>query len=275
MNLKFFLIVIFLCVSNASAQEQKTVLSTKEDISDSVEIVPCSSENRQTGVKNLFREMGAKAEDITIEKFNKDRIQNVVVKLKGKTDETVIIGAHYDHVGGGCGAIDNWTGISILAHLFKTLKQLELNKTYIFVAFDQEEKGLLGSAAMAKEIPKENLSNYCAMINLDSFGFNTPFSLQQSSSGKMVKLAQSLAEENKMKFQDVRIEGADADSTSFKTRKIPAITFSGLDGKWQTYLHSKNDQIDKINMESVYLGYRFALAFVAKIDALGCADLQK
>lgn len=90
----------------------------------------------------------------------------------------------------------------------------------------------------------------------------------------MVKFARNLAVENKMKFYDVNIAGADSDSTSFKNRKIPSITLSGLDGKWQSYLHSKNDQLEKINMESVYLGYRFTLAFVGKMDETSCSDLK-
>ncbi len=272
----FFVSFILIILSISVFAQQKTeLISTQESIAESVNLAPCKSEDRLEAVKKLFSQMGAKDEEITIEKFNKDKIQNVVVKRKGKTDEIVVIGAHYDKTDDGCGAIDNWTGISAIAHLYKTLRQLEPEKTYVFVAFDQEEKGLLGSAAMVKTIPKENRKQYCAMVNIDSFGFTTPFSLQQSSSSKMVSLAKTVAEENKMKFYDVLIPGADADSSSFKNNKIPAITFSGLDNKWQTYLHSKNDKLEKINMESVYLGYRFVLAFISKLEAANCSELIK
>ncbi len=260
---------------NVFAQQKTQLISTQESITESVNLAPCKSEDRLEAVKKLFSQMGAKDEEITIEKFNKDKIQNVVVKRKGKTDEIVVIGAHYDKTDDGCGAIDNWTGIAAIAHLYKTLRQLEPEKTYIFVAFDQEEKGLLGSGAMVKAIPKENRKQYCAMVNIDSFGFTTPFSLQQASSSKMVSLAKTVAEENKMKFYDVLIPGADADSSSFKNNKIPAITFSGLDNQWQTYLHSKNDKLEKINMESVYIGYRFVLAFISKLEAANCSELNK
>jgi Zn-dependent M28 family amino/carboxypeptidase len=268
-------IVLALFSLNGLAQEKTSILSTEEDIAESVKLAPCKSKERLDAVKKLFAEMGAKEEEIIVEKFNKDKIQNVVVKKKGKSDEIVVVGAHYDKTDDGCGAIDNWTGISVIAHLYKTISKMETQKTYVFVAFDQEEKGLLGSAAMVKAIDKEQRSQYCAMVNIDSLGFTLPFSLQQSSTHKMVLLATNVAEENKMKFNDISIPGADADSTSFKNQKIPAITLSGLDNKWQTYLHTSNDKLEKINMQSVFIGYRFTLAFLSKIDVAICKDLNK
>ncbi len=269
-----FLLFLLSFAIQSFGQQPDLVISTKESVEESVKLAPCKNKERFEAVKKLFSQMGAKDDEITIEKFDKDRISNVVVKKKGKSDETIVIGAHYDKTEAGCGAIDNWTGISIIAHLFKTLRQIETEKSYIFVAFDQEEKGLLGSVAMTKAIPKENLKQYCAMVNFDSFGFTSPFSLQGASSSKMVSVAKKLAEENKFKFIDAADEEADADSSSFKSRDIPAITFSGLDGNWRNYLHSKNDQIGKINMSSVYLGYRFGLIFIAKIDSMGCKAIK-
>lgn len=251
-------------------QEGNSLFSTEEAVTESVKLAPCKKEERLEAVKKLFVQMGAKDDEILIEKFNKDKISNIVLKKKGKTDETIVVGAHYDRVDDGCGAIDNWTGIVIMAHLFKSMNSLETNKSYIFVAFDQEEKGLLGSDAMTKAIPKENRKQYCSMVNFDSFGFAAPMSLRNASSSKMISLAEDLAVESKFKFVSVDIAGADSDSTSFKKRDIPAITFSGLAGDWQNYLHSSNDKLEKINMKSVYLGYRFGLAYLAKLDASSC-----
>ncbi|HRH42545.1 MAG TPA: M20/M25/M40 family metallo-hydrolase [Pyrinomonadaceae bacterium] len=273
--MKLNTLLIFIFAFNLFAQQSNSIISTQESLTESVKLAPCESKERLETVRKLFAQMDDKEDEITIEKFNKEKIKNVVVKLKGKSDETVIVGAHYDKTDEGCGAIDNWTGVSIIAHLYKTLRQMQTEKSYIFVAFDKEELGLLGSDAMVRAIPKESRSKYCAMVNLDSFGFTAPFSLQQATNSKMVEIAKEIAEEGKIKFVDVLIEGADADSSSFKRNKIPAITFSGLDNKWQTYLHSKNDQFERINMASVYLGYRFALAFIGKLDSIGCSELTK
>jgi Zn-dependent M28 family amino/carboxypeptidase len=274
-NILLLLLLLAIFSLQIVAQPESSPISTQEAITESVKLAPCQSKERLEAVKKLFAQMGAKEDEITVEKFNKDRISNVVLKRKGKSDETIIIGAHYDKTPEGCGAIDNWTGISIVAHLYKTMKSLETEKSYIFVAFDQEEVGLLGSAEMAKAIPKEARSQYCAMVNIDSFGFAAPFSMQNTSSSQMVSIAKKVAEENKMKFVDAEIANADADSSSFKSRRIPAITFSGLDNKWKTYLHSSNDKVEKINMGSVYLGYRFILAYLSKLEQATCSELSK
>ncbi|MEP6900941.1 MAG: M28 family peptidase [Actinomycetota bacterium] len=269
---KILLPVLLSIAIQSFGQQTNSIVSTQQSVEESVKLAPCQNNARLEAVKKLFVQMGAKDNEITIEKFDKDKISNVLVKKKGKSAETIVIGAHYDKTDEGCGAIDNWTGISIIAHLFKTLRQIDMEKSYIFVAFDQEEKGLFGSDEMAKAIPKQNRQQYCAMVNFDSFGFTAPMSLQSASSSKMVLVAKKLAEENKFKFIDAAFEGADADSSSFKSRDIPSITFSGLDSNWQNYLHSKNDQLEKINMTSVYLGYRFGLMFVAKLDLAGCKE---
>ncbi|MDQ3322228.1 MAG: M28 family metallopeptidase [Acidobacteriota bacterium] len=269
------LLLSVLCFSTESfGQQTDSPVSTEESIAESVKLAPCKKEERLESVKKLFAQMGAKDDEITIEKFNKDKISNVVVRKKGKSDETIVVGAHYDKTDDGCGAIDNWTGITIITHLFKTLRRIETEKSYVFVAFDQEEKGLLGSEAMAKVIPKEKRGQYCAMVNFDSFGFASPMILQNASSFKMISAAKKLGKENDFKLIDAEIIGADADSSSFKSRDIPAITFGGLDGSWRNFLHTRNDKIEKINMKSVYLGYRFGLMFISRLDSTGCQEIR-
>jgi Zn-dependent M28 family amino/carboxypeptidase len=253
-------------------QQQSDAISTEEAITESVKLLPCKKEERLEAVKKLFAKMGAKENEIAVEKFDSDKISNVVVRKKGKTDETIVLGAHYDRVDAGCGAMDNWTGVVVLAHIYKTLSRMETEKSFIFVAFDQEEKGLAGSEAMAKAIPKQERSKYCSMLNFDSFGLAAPMALANASSSKMLSLAKKLGDENKFKFVDITVPGASSDSASFKSRDIPAITLSGLDGSFVNYMHSKNDQLESINMKSVYFGYRFGLIFAAKLDSMGCQE---
>ena len=63
---------------------------------------------------------------------------------------------------------------------------------------------------------------------------------------------------------------ANSDSSSFVAKKIPAVTIHGLNKDWSTILHSKHDQVAKVNAASVYLGYRLALAMIVKLDASAC-----
>lgn len=251
------------------------VFSTPEQMQEDILAVPCKDNERLNGVKTLFEKMGAPAEDISIEKI-KD-VENIIIRKAGKTaDEKIIIGAHYDLAGeGSCGAVDNWTGIVAIAHIYKTLKNLPLNKTILFVGFGKEEKGLVGSKAMAKAIKKEELNQYCAMINIDSLGMNTPQVLANVSDKKLNEAAADLAKQMKLQFQSITIPNASSDSASFQDRKIPALTISEIPNDWMKIFHSKNDQAEKVNAISEYLGYRLALALLGTVDEKECGEFRK
>lgn len=275
---KFYFPLILLCavyfVPAQTPEPKRSIFSTKEELAESVKQVPCKVVERMDGVRKLFLAAGAKEEEIKIEKFDKDKTSNVVVRKAGKTTETIIVGAHYDRGEQGCGVTDNWTGISIIAHIYKSLRSLDTQKSYVFAAFDREEVGLKGSAAMANAIPSEERKNYCSMVNFDSFGQAYPMALTNASSGKMVKFAEKLAKESELKFTSVEIAGASTDSYSFHEKDIPSIALGGIGGDWQKILHTSDDQIEKVNMDSVYLGYRFGLVYIAKLDALGCQEFR-
>ena len=243
-------------------------LSTPEQFKDEFQTVPCKDKDRQDAVKALYEKMGAAPSNIAVEK--KGGVENVVIRKPGTADGIIVIGAHYDKVTEGCGALDNWSGTVAVAHLYRTLKNVSLKKTILFVAFGKEERGLIGSRAMVDAIKKDELAQYCAMVNLDTFGLAAPQVMDNTSSEKLEAVTEEIAKEMKMPFSHARIDGGDADSSSFLAKKIPAITLHGMTNAWPKILHSNNDQAAKVNPESVYLGYRLALALVIRLDAAAC-----
>ncbi len=261
-------------VAQGPAEPKASIFIDKAVFDASIKNVPCESDARLDGVKKLFLAAGAAEADIRVEKLDKDKISNVVVEKKGETDETVVIGAHYDRTDSGCGVTDNWTGVAIIAHIYQTLRPLSTKKSYIFVAFDKEEIGLRGSSQMLKAMTQEQTDKICSMVNFDSFGQGQPMALKNASTSKMLKLAENLGKEARFKFQSVEIPGASSDSASFRDKKIPAITLSGLDGNWTNILHSSADNVSSVNIDSVYFGYRFGLMYLSKIDNGGCRDFR-
>ena len=219
-------------------------------------------------MSRLFGKAGALPAEVT--EFSHRQVRNLVVRKPGASPETIVVGAHYDKTQLGCGAVDNWTGIVAMAHLYSTLRHVTPAKSLLFVAFDDEELGLVGSNAMVRSIPKEERAQYCAMVNLDSFGLATPQVLDNVSSKKLRNLAAELAESMSMPFDHARVEQAGADSTSFLRRGIPAVTLHGLSADWPSIIHTDGDQPSIVNPTSVYLGYRLALAVVARLDTMSC-----
>jgi Iap family predicted aminopeptidase len=263
-----FSALLFVATTFCTRGQSAISLSTSDEIGADAVSGPCENALRRDAVVALFKKVGAADSEIAIETFK--NVENVVVRREGRGEGTLVVGAHYDKVSKGCGAVDNWTGVTAIAHLYRSLKRYPTKKTLLFVAFGREEEGLIGSKAMVKAIPKEELPSYCAMVNIDSLGMGAPQAAANFSSEKLVNLAESLADKMKMSFGKSPIPNADADSSSFKARKIPAVTLHGLTDDFLSVLHTENDKPEKINKGSVYLGYRLALAMLVRLDADAC-----
>jgi len=115
------------------------------------------------------------------------QVRNVVGVLEGSgpsAEETIIVGAHYDHLGRGepgslargsqeihNGADDNGSGTAVLIEVARQLAQRteRLGRRVVFIAFTAEERGLIGSARYVRE-PLFPLEKTVAMLNMDMVG---------------------------------------------------------------------------------------------------------
>ncbi len=254
-------------------QARRPNFSTPEQIKEDIDAVPCKGNSeRLQAVKALFEKMGATASDISIEKTK--NTENIIIRKQGASSELIVIGAHYDKVSAGCGAVDNWTGIVSIAHIYKTIRDQSLKKSVMFVGFGKEEEGLIGSADLVRAIDKDQISNYCAMINIDSLGLGIPQADTGMSTQKLVTRANELAKRMKMPFQQTYILEGDSDSSSFRRRQIPAISIHGLSNEWRKVLHTNQDTVSKVNPMSVYMGYKLALALYGDVENSACAAFR-
>jgi hypothetical protein len=269
------LLAILLLLPSAAIharQGSESRVSTLEQMQEDFQKIPCQPKKRLNAVRDLFAKMGATSSDASVEKSG--GAKNYVVRREGAGPGMIVIGAHYDFVKEGCGAIDNWTGIVVVAHMYRTISHMKTSKTVLFVAFDQEEVGRIGSRAMVQSILKTGNSNYCAMLNFDSFGMGKPFALQDESSLKLVQLGIELADGMQVPFNQKVISGF-SDASSFLKQGIPAITLSGLTDGWASVLHTKKDQQNAISTDSVFVGYRLGLSMWSSIDAAPCDSYRK
>ena len=189
-------------------------------------------------------------------------VNNVLAYLPGKTDEYIIVGAHYDHLGYGNadslapsqigqihpGADDNASGTSgvlELARLFAPLKG-QLPRGILFMSFAGEELGLLGSAHWTQQ-PTHPLDKAIAMINMDMIGRIKGEKVYVGGVGTGSTFQSILAAGSKnspFHFEYSAGGYAASDHTSFVARKIPVLFFfSGLHSDY----HKPSDTWDKIN----------------------------
>lgn len=198
----------------------------------------------------------------------KATVKNVIGVLPGHgslADETIVIGAHYDHVGfGGAnslapgsnevhnGADDNASGTSVLLELARRLgkRHGEFSRRLVFIAFTGEELGLLGSARYCKE-PVFPLERTVAMLNLDMVGRLQDEKLIVYGTGTSERWEPLL---NKLgpagNFQlSFKPEGfGPSDHSSFYAKQIPVLHF--FTGNHPDY-HRPSDDWEKINADGM------------------------
>jgi hypothetical protein len=189
-------------------------------------------------------------------------VNNVLAYLPGKTEEYVIIGAHYDHLGRGNfdslapsqigqihpGADDNASGTAGVLELARLLAPMQgqLQRGILFASFAGEELGLLGSAAWVKQ-PTLPLDNAVAMLNMDMIGRikDDKVYIGGVGTGSTFKpLLDDAQSKSTLKLEFSAGGYAASDHTSFVSKKIPVLFFfSGLHSDY----HKPSDTWDKIN----------------------------
>jgi len=188
---------------------------------------------------------------------------NVIAFLDNKASKTIVVGAHYDHLGLNehnnstkanskgeihNGADDNASGVAgvlELARMFSQNKTVE-KANYVFALFSGEEDGLIGSKKLA-EIVKTKYLNVVAMLNMDMIGrLNDKKEMTVGGTGTS-PIFPDLAEKDKPAGFNITLDPSGvgpSDHTSFYLKDIPVLFF--FTGTHSDY-HKPSDDEDKIN----------------------------
>ncbi|MCE7063647.1 M20/M25/M40 family metallo-hydrolase [Dyadobacter sp. CY326] len=190
--------------------------------------------------------------------------RNVVGFLNNNAKKTIVVGAHYDHLGKGFqgsslspdsknklhnGADDNASGTSGVMELAKYFSSNNIKEkhNYLFIAFSGEELGLLGSKYFT-ENPTIPLASISCMVNMDMIGrLSDEKGVIVSGWGTSAvwgKLIPELAKSQGLKVT-VDSSGVGAsDHTSFYLKNIPVVQFfTGVHGDY----HKISDDVENIN----------------------------
>jgi hypothetical protein len=104
--------------------------------------------------------------------------RNVVARIVGTSSERIVVGAHYDSVWNGPGAVDNATGVEGLWRVAERFAGRQLERTLEFVAFAAEEVGLIGARQYIIDARERGtLDDVVGMVNLDCIGYGEKLQL--------------------------------------------------------------------------------------------------
>ncbi|MCB9235989.1 MAG: M20/M25/M40 family metallo-hydrolase [Bacteroidia bacterium] len=219
---------------------------------------------------------------------------NVIGFLDNAAENTVVIGAHYDHLGWGDegslhrgekaihnGADDNASGVAMLIELAKSLADPNAPRknNYLFIAFSGEEKGLLGSNYYVKN-PVSYLSAIDYMLNFDMVG---RLDKEEPSLGingvgtspvweNLLENVHKSTSRDDFKVKTTASGVGPSDHTSFYLKDIPVLHF--FTGTHEDY-HKPTDDVQYINYEGMLEIHDFVMDLIARLDNQPKIDFTK
>lgn len=239
------------------------------------------------GIPIFFVKKDLSSLDVTTARFNLDILMitkianNVLGFIDNQANQTVVVGAHHDHLGRGQkggslaeipgdihnGADDNASGVAglfeIAQAIVKKPKKYK-NNNYLFIAFSGEEQGLIGSKYFVKS-PLMQKQNVNFMINMDMIGHldSTKKTLIINGVGSSPEWNKAISEVSYPTRKIAKIKTTESgigasDHTSFYLANIPAVHF--FTGQHQHY-HKPSDDPSIIN----YGGEAFVISYMLKI----------
>ena len=213
--------------------------------------------------------------------------RNVLGFIDNNASQTVVIGAHYDHLGYGGegsldrsgekaihnGADDNASGVAVMLNLAGKLKETNTSNNYLFMAFSGEEMGLLGSNYFAKNatIPTDSI-NY--MFNMDMVGrLKADSTLAVYGVGTSPYFKQVISSSNKG-FKIIENESGvgPSDHTSFYLVDIPVLHF--FTGQHEDY-HKPGDDSEKLNYDGMNMISEYIFDIITDLDDNGELAFRK
>lgn len=211
--------------------------------------------------------------------------RNVLGFINNNAEKTIVIGAHYDHLGYGGegslyrgdekaihnGADDNASGVAVLLDLAARIKTNATNtlnnNNYLFMAFSGEEMGLLGSNYFVKNATVDT-KNINYMINMDMVGrLKADSTLAVYGTGTSPMFKQVIQAHNDH-FRIVENESGvgPSDHTSFYLADIPVLHF--FTGQHEDY-HKPSDDSEKLNYQGMKLISDYIFEIMSDLDDNG------
>jgi hypothetical protein len=192
---------------------------------------------------------------------HKIKMENVIGIIPGKktewSNQSVIVGAHYDHLGVVNGQIfhgadDNASGISVLVELARVLgKNFSPDRNLVFIAFTGEEEGKKGSEHYTNNQKRYPVEHSFGMLNLDTvgrLGKNKLLVLGAGSAKEWVHIFRGAAHTTGVEIETVSEELDSSDQKSFQKAGVPAVQL--FTGPHPDY-HRPTDTFDKIDPEGL------------------------
>lgn len=215
------------------------------------------------------------------------RGNNVTAFINNHAKHTIVLGAHYDHLGMGDnehsayrgepavhnGADDNASGVAMVLELADELRQKKYKRyNYAIAFFSGEELGLYGSKWFMEHAGFDSLTANC-MLNFDMVGRVDSNKILLSGTGTSSVWKDAIANiVTPLKIKTSESGVGPSDHTSFYLKSIPVLHF--FSGQHRDY-HKPSDDEEKINYQGMEDIMRYVLQLVEWLNGKPKIDFIK
>ena len=271
--LSFFSATAF--AQDISSEKVKTVISIlASDDMRGREIGTAENDNAANYIAKLFKENNLEyctgSSYLVPFDYKGKTAYNVCGIKKGKSEKTLGFSGHFDHIGSNDkpgdniynGADDDASGITTLAGIAEYFKNKKPEFSMVFMAFNGEEKGMLGSKAIAADKNLDKIyNNLSALFNFEmvatesEFGKNAVF-ITGDEFSDLDDLFNQNAENGLKIYPDPYAKEQlfyRSDNVSFVKKKIIAHSISTADMSKIKHYHEVNDDINIVDFENLTL----------------------
>jgi Zn-dependent M28 family amino/carboxypeptidase len=156
----------------------------------------------------------------------------------------------------------------LLPALYEGLATRSRKHTLVFAGFAAEEQGMLGSKAYAKSLSPEQREKTHAMVNLDTLGLSPSAVWLSQADPRLAEALAGVAESMKLPLNATDVDKIGrTDSNSFIDIGVPAITIHSITQETLGYLHTRWDQLDKIQLVDYVQTFYLVTVDLAYLDA--------
>ena len=274
------LVCLLLCVAThvapAAAQDTTRLMASLEAITDGND-----GEARRDAIVAQLESVGVEPR---VEPFGQGRTAgaNIVVTL-GSGAKTIVLGAHYDRVREGRGAVDNGAACAALIEIVAAVKALRLQQlTLQVVFFDREENGLQGSRAF---FAAGHRADYALNVDVFAYG-DSIFATRSHPDGLLVRWLHLVGRETGLPVRDVPRERYPASdhqtmmNAKIETLGIGLVDAADIDGilsmsgsqkpsqapRILTIIHTPNDTLAEVRPEQMMRGIVLVERLIRTVD---------
>jgi Zn-dependent M28 family amino/carboxypeptidase len=234
--------------------------------------VPQTNPLRLAQLKRAFADVECKGENL--KEQSTEESTNLLCTLPGKSADTILVAAHYQHVGEGMSAVDDWSGAIMLPFLFRSLTASPREHTFVFAALSGDD----GAKAFFASLTPAQRRALKAVIALDALGLG-PMHFYIHLSGAVPSPGENFlkmqlfeaADNEGLKAPESSIPGSwfrIDDTRQFRYHGIPAILLHSVDGSRRAVPGSSNDKADAIDAKAYFATYMTLCYYLVGLDQI-------